>query len=139
MSDHVSTVIERIPVELWHEIFQYVDLDGLCNSFRRLNGRIDAILDQTPLDLNFRRRGAFAEYLRNIHRSIDVENVRSVRLQQTKEIRHFFSIHQLSSFVRLRSLHLSSMFSVNDPTFEFWNQLSTLKYLESLIVNFSDC
>ena len=137
MTDQVSTVIEQIPVELWHEIFQYVDLHGLCNSFRRLNGRIDAILDQTPLDLSFRRRGAFAEYVRNIHRSIDVENVRSLWLQQPKEIRHFFSIHQLSSFVRLRSLHLLWMFSVDDPTFEFWNQLSSLKYLESLTVSFS--
>ena len=137
MTDQVSTVIEDIPVELWHEIFQYVDLHGLCVSFRRLNGRIDAILDQIPLDLSFRRRGAYGEYARNIHRFIDVENVRSLRLQQPNDIRLFFSIHQLSSFVRLRSLHLLWMFSVDDPTFQFWNQLSSLKYLESLRVSFS--
>jgi hypothetical protein len=136
MSDQVPTGIERMPVELWHQIFQYFDFNGLCYSFRRLNTRIDAIIDQTPLHLNFRRRGAYRHYVKNIRLSMKPASVRSLSFQDSEEIRHFFSIHPLNSFVQLRSLYLNHMFSSDDPTFQFWNQLSSLKYLQSLIVKF---
>ena len=137
MSDQISrTGIERMPVELWDQIFQYFDFNGLCYSFRRLNTRIDAIVDQTPLHLNFRRRGAYRCHVKNIRLLMNPANVRSLSFQDSEEVRHFFSIHLLSSFIQLRSLYLNQMFSSDDPTFQFWQQLSSLKYLHSLVVSF---
>ena len=134
MPDQVSTGIEQISVELWHEIFEYFDLNDLWYSFRRLNGRINGIIDQTPLHLNFRSRGAYTNYAKKIRRSMNPANVRSLLLQQPEEIRHFFSIHPLKSLTQLRTLSVKYMACSDELTLQFWNQLSSLKHLQSLEV-----
>ena len=128
MSDQVSTGIERIPVELWHEIFEYFDLNGLWYSFRRLNRRIDVIIDQIRLDLNFRSRGAYTYYVENIRRSINPAHIRSLSFHEAEEVSHFFSSHPLKSLVQLRKLSLKNMSLVDDPIFEFWNKFPAVQY-----------
>ena len=129
MSDQVSTGIEQIPVELWHEIFEYFDLHGLWYSFRRLNRRINAIIDQTPLHLMLRRRRGFVRYKENILRSMNPANVLSLVLDDGTESLQFFSILPLGSFVQLRTLTLEYMRCFDDPNFTFWKQLSVMKHL----------
>ena len=140
MSDQDGSGIEQIPVELWHQIFQYYALNGLWYSFRRLNSRIDAIIDQTPLHLDFRRRGAYARYVKNINPSMNptnMANVRSLIMKEPEEIRHFLSIHPLKTLAQLRTLMLTNISSSDDPAFQFRNQLSSLKHLQSLNVSFT--
>ena len=69
--------------------------------------------------------------------SMNPANVRSLSRRGTHEVREFFSICQMNSLVQLRALTLTYMASSDDPTFQFWTQLSSLKHLRSLIVNFS--
>ena len=135
MSDRAGTGIERIPVELWHAIFQYFALNGLWYSFRGLNSRIDAIVDQTPLDLNLLKRGALARFLDNSRLSINLANVRSLLIQDPVENTKFFSIYSLTSFLQLRTRTLYYISALDDPTFQFWKQRSSLKHLQSLTVS----
>ena len=128
MSGQVNNGIERIPVELWHEIFTYFDLHDLWYSFRCLNGKIDAIIDQTPLDLNLLKRGALARFLENSRLSINLANVRSLLMQDPVEITKFFSIYSLTSFIQLRTLTLLYISTLDDPTCQFWKQLASLKH-----------
>lgn len=96
MSNRADTVIEDAPVELWREIFEYFDLFGLWLSFRGLNTRIDAIIDQTPLDLQLSRRGMYARFVKNVQPTMEAST----------EINHFFSLYRLQSLVQLCSLCL---------------------------------
>lgn len=137
MSNRAATVIEDAPVELWRELFEYFDASDLWFSVRGLNRRIDAILDRTPLDLKLRQRGKYAQFMKTIHLSMNAANVRSLSLHATEDIKHFFSFHPLGALVQLRSLHLSDMFPLNDPSFQSWKPLSSLKDLRSLKVIFS--
>ncbi len=64
MSNIHHTVIELLAVELWREIFDYFEVNELWYSFRGLNRRIDGIIDQTILNLNFQTEGS---YLYDLH------------------------------------------------------------------------
>jgi hypothetical protein len=140
MSDTVHTVIELFSVELWREVFDYLNTNDLWYSFRGLNRRIDAIIDQTTtiLHLNFKKRGSYRYFMIHILSSINVDNVQSLKFQDAKEIRHFFSKYSLNSLDQLRLLSLTSILSFNDNFFIFWRQLSSLKYLQFLKIMFWD-
>jgi hypothetical protein len=133
-TDH--SVIESFSVELWREIFDYFNSNDLWYSFHGLNKKINAIIDQTTLHLNFVQQGTYPYFMKNILLTINVNNIRSLKLQEANEINHLFSIYTLNSFVQLRLLSLDFMYSFNDNLFEFWNQLSSLKYLRSLKIMF---
>ncbi|CAF1377166.1 unnamed protein product [Adineta steineri] len=47
-------------------------------------------------------------------------------------------MYSLNSFVQLRLLSLNDMYSFNDKSFTFWNQLSSLKYLRTLKIKYGD-
>ena len=80
----------------------------------------------------------FARLLHRKHAGVMSQaNFRSLSRRGTHEVRDFFSICPLNSLVQLRALTLTYMASSDDPTFQFWTQLSSLKHLRSLIVNFS--
>ena len=132
MSYTLHTVIELLSVELWREIFDYFNTNDLWYSFRGLNRRIDTIIDQTPLYLNFEKKGKYDYFMKNILPSMNVPNVRSLNLQEANATKHFFSNYSLNSMIQLRVLVLDSMFSFKDNSFIFWNQLSSLKYLKIL-------
>ncbi|CAF1639504.1 unnamed protein product, partial [Didymodactylos carnosus] len=101
-----------------------------------LNKKIDGIIDQTQLHLNFEKEGNYDYFIKNIQSSINGANLQSLKLQKANEIKHFFSIYSLSSLIQLRLLSLNFMYSSNDNSFKFWNQLSSLKYLRSLKIIF---
>ena len=136
MSDDVNTGIERIPVELWHEIFQYFYVHDLWNCFRCLNRRIDAIIDQTSLHMSFSRSCWLSDFIENIHPSINPANVQSLFMRTPDEITEFFSIYSLKSLTQLRRLSLEYMFTLENSTFQLWKELASLKYLQSLKVTF---
>ena len=139
MSNRARTIIEVAPVELWREVFEYFDLFGLWYSFRGLNRRIDGILDHIPLHLHLSRRETYAWFMKNIHPTIaatNVANIRSLSLHASTEIEHFFSMYPLGSLVQLRRLSLTFIFSFNDPTFQFWNQVASLKHLQFLHIGY---
>jgi hypothetical protein len=74
--------------------------------------------------------------MKNILPIMNVINIRSLRLKESNETRHFFSIYSLNSLVQLRLLSLGYMYSLNDDSFTFWKQLSYLKYLRLLRIVF---
>ncbi|CAF1209096.1 unnamed protein product [Adineta ricciae] len=128
--------MELISVELWLEIFDYLDVNSLWYSFRGLNRCIDEMLDQAQLHINLDKKGKYDYFMKNILPSIDIRRVRSLKLRKQNKIKHFFSITPLNSFVQLRLLSLEYMYSSKDHLFTFWNQLSSLKHLRSLKVIF---
>jgi len=136
MSDISLSIIELLCVELWQEIFEYFNLSDLWYSFRGLNSRIDAIIDQTILHINFKNGNDYDYFKSNISLSMNIANVRSLKLRRTNEIKHFFSIYLLSSFTQLRLLSLTLRYSSNDKLFRFWNQLSSLRNLRLLDIKF---
>lgn len=136
MSDSIPNVIEQLSVELWRDIFEYFNPNELWYSFCGLNKTIDAIIDQTWLHLNFKKKGNYGYFVEKVLPTMNVGNVRSLKFQDANEIRHFFSIYSLNSLVQLRLLSLNFMYSFNDNSFTFWKQLSSLKYLRSLKIMF---
>jgi hypothetical protein len=136
MSETFYSVIELFSVELWREVFDYFNSNDLWYSFRDLNKRINSIIDQTILHLNFEKQDNYDYYMKNIFPSVNVANIRSLKLVDSNEIKHFFSIYTLNSLIQLRLLSLTFMCSFNDNSFKFWNQLSSLKYLQSLKIKF---
>ncbi|CAF1302913.1 unnamed protein product [Didymodactylos carnosus] len=137
MSDILLSVIELLCVELWQEIFEYFNFHDLWYSFRGLNSRIDAIMDQIILHIDFKNGDDYSYFEKNILLSVkNIANVRSLKLRRTNEIKHFFLIYSLSSFTQLRLLSLTLKYSFNDKLFRFWNQLSSLKNLRRLEIKF---
>lgn len=136
MSDSNPNVIEQLSVELWIEIFKYFNPNELWYSFCGLNKRIERIIDQTMLYFNFKKKGNYGYFVKKILPTMNVVNVRSLKFQEANEIQDFFSIYSLNSLVQLRLLSLTFMYSFNDNSFTFWNQLSSLKYLRSLKIMF---
>ncbi|UJR38744.1 hypothetical protein I4U23_031409 [Adineta vaga] len=136
MSETLHSGIEFFSVELWREVFDYFNSNDLWYSFRDLNKRINEIIDQTMLHLDFAKHENYDYYMKNILPSINGANIRSLKLQNFNEIKHFFSIYSLNSLIQLRLLSLTFMNSFNDNSFQFWNQLSSLKYLQSLKIMF---
>ncbi|CAF1128886.1 unnamed protein product [Didymodactylos carnosus] len=136
MSNTLHSVIELFSVELWRELFEYFNSIELWYSFRGLNRKIDAILDQTMLHLNFKKQGNYGYFMKKILPSMNVGNVRSLKLKNANEIQHFFSIYSLNSLIQLRLLSLDFMYSFNDNLFRFWNQLSSLRHLRLLKIMF---
>ncbi len=108
----------------------------LWYSFRGLNRKIDAIIDQTTLHLDFRTQCSYGYFMKNILPTMNVVNVRSLKLRKSDHTRHFFSTYSLNSLVQVRLLSLNSMYSFNDYSFTFWKQLSSLKFLRSLKIMF---
>ena len=90
MSDTVYTVIEFFSVELWREVFDYFNPNELWMSFDGLNRKIDAIIDKTILYLNFKKKGSYGYFMKNILPSMDVSNVQSLKFQKANAIHHFF-------------------------------------------------
>ncbi|CAF1145961.1 unnamed protein product [Rotaria sp. Silwood1] len=135
MPDILHSVIERLSVELWQEIFEYLNLNDLWYSFRGLNSRIDAIIDQTSIHVNFKNGDDYDYLKKNILSSINIASIQSLKLRRINEIKHFFSIYSLSSLTQLRLLSLTLRYSFNDK-FRFWDQLSSLKNLRLLEVKF---
>jgi hypothetical protein len=133
-----DNTIEQFSVELWREIFDYFNGIELWYSFRDLNKKIDSIIDQTPLYFDFKKTGNYSYFTENIFPTVKIINVRSLKLNQINKTKHFFSIYSLHSMVNLRTLSLTHMFSFNDNSFVFWNQLSSLKHLQSLKIKFLD-
>jgi len=136
MSVPFHIVLEVFSVELWREIFDYFNVNELWYSFRGLNKKIDAIIDQTILYLDFQKKGSYHYFIKNILPTMNIINVRSLKLRESNEIQHLFSIYSLDSFVQLRLLSLNFMHAFNDNKFQFWKQLSSLKYLRSLKIMF---
>lgn len=140
MANRAATVIENAPNELWREIFEYFNGFDLWFSFRGLNERIDAIIDLTPLDLNFQKRGTYPKFKKNIHPAMNetnTENVRSLLMNKSQEIQHFFPRYSLGSLVQLRTLHLEHLYPFDSSSYEVWQQLSRLKHLRSLKISFA--
>ncbi|CAF1212590.1 unnamed protein product [Didymodactylos carnosus] len=104
MSNIHHSVIELLAVELWREVFDYFNMNDLWYSFRGLNKKIDGIIDQTQLHLNFEKEGNYDYFIKNIQSSINGANLQSLKLQKANEIKHFFSIYSLSSLIQLRLL-----------------------------------
>ena len=137
MSDIVHSVIELLCVELWQEVFEYFSFHDLWYSFHGLNSRIDAIIDQRILHIDFKNGNEYDYFKKNILlSSSNIASVRSLKLRRTNEIKHFLSMHSLSSFTQLRLLSLTLKHSFNDKLFRFWNQLSSLKNLRRLEIIF---
>jgi hypothetical protein len=132
----MSNIIELLSVELWREIFEYFNSNELWYSFRGLNRKIDAILDQTTLHLDFNKKGSYGYFMKNVLPTMNVVNIRSLKFHKANAIHHFFSIYSLNSLVQLRLLSLDFMYSFNDNSFTFWHQLLSLKYLRSLKIIF---
>jgi hypothetical protein len=88
------------------------------------------------LHLDFKKKGSYGYFMKNVLPTMNLVNVRSLKFHETKKIRHFFSIYSLSSFLQLRLLSLDPMFSFNNNSFTFYNQLSSLKNLQSLEMMF---
>jgi len=132
-----QNIIEVLPTELWRDIFDYFNFKELWYSFRGLNTRIDLIIDQILLHFDFHRKGTYDYALNHILSSINVNNVRSIKLRKANETKLFFSIYPLNSLIQLRILSLVTMYSLNDKSCQFWYQLSSLKYLQSLTIMFS--
>ncbi|CAF1018497.1 unnamed protein product [Adineta steineri] len=134
MSNLQCSVIKLFPVELWREVFGYFNSNELWFSFRGLNNRIDEILSQTALHINFEKKGNHScfFFMKNILPTMNVSNIQSVKLGNYDVIKDFFSIYSLGSLVQLRLLSLPYMYSFNDNSFAFWNQLASLKHLKSL-------
>lgn len=128
--------IESFSVELWREIFDYFDMNDLWYSFRGLNKQIDGIINQVELHFNFEKKGNYDYFLKNIFPSINVLNIRSLKIRKEKKIQHFLSIYSFNSLVQLRLLSLDGMDCMNDTLVTFWNQLSSLRYLRSLKIIF---
>src|SRR5437879_6237139 len=89
-------------------------------------------IEKEAKNLNFQKICIYGYFMKNILPTMNVVNVRSLKLHKANEIRHFFSIYSLNSLIQLRLLSLTFMYSFNDNSFTFWNQLSSLKYLRSL-------
>ena len=138
MSGTFHSAIELFFVELWREIFDYFNSNDLWYSFRGLNRKIDAIIDQTTFHFDFKKKHNYGYFVKNILPSMNVTNVRLLKLQEIPEIRQFFSIYSFNSLIELRLLSITFMYSFNDNCFTFWNQLSSLKYLRSLEIMFWD-
>ncbi len=138
MEEIFYNTIEQFSVELWREIFDYFNGIELWYSFRDLNKKIDSIIDRTPLYFDFKKTGNYSYFTENILPTVNIINVRSLKLSQINKTKHFFSIYSLHSMVNLRTLSLTHMFSFNDNSFVFWNQLSSLKHLQSLKIKFLD-
>ena len=137
MSDVLLSVVELLCVELWQEIFEYFNFHDLWYSFRGLNSRIDAIMDQIILHIDFKNGDDCNYFEKRISLSVrNIANVRSLKLQRTNEIKSFFLLYSLSSFTQLHSLSLTLKYSFNDKLFRFWIQLSSLKNLHRLEIKF---
>ncbi|CAF3696075.1 unnamed protein product [Rotaria sordida] len=136
LGDTFYSTIELLSVELWQELFEYFTPNDLWYSFRDLNRKINAIINQTILYLNFTKQGTYRYFVKNILILMNVVNVRSLKFNKSNEIRHFFSKISLNSLVQLRVLSLDFMYSFDDNSFTFWKQLSSLKYLQSLKIIF---
>ncbi|CAF5135177.1 unnamed protein product, partial [Rotaria sp. Silwood1] len=89
--DTFSSTLEMLSVELWREVFEYLNSYSLWYSFRGLNRRIDAIIDQTALYFNFKKKGTYGYFMKTILQSMKAINVRSLNFMNLNEIRHFFS------------------------------------------------
>ncbi|CAF1297354.1 unnamed protein product [Rotaria magnacalcarata] len=127
-----NSTIELLSVELWEEIFEYFSPMDLRYSFHRINRKIDLIIDRTVLYLNFGKQGTYNYFMRNILPAMNVDNVRSLKFRENNEIKHFFSNISLNSLAQLRLLSFGQMYCFNNNFLIFWNQLSSLKYLQSL-------
>ncbi|CAF0998396.1 unnamed protein product [Rotaria sordida] len=136
LGDTFYSTIELLSVELWQELFEYFTPNDLWYSFHDLNRKINAIIDQTILYLNFTKQGTYRYFVKNILTLMNVVNVRSLKFNKSNEIRHFFSKISLNSLVQLRVLSLDFMYSFDGNSFTFWKQLSSLKYLQSLKIIF---
>ncbi|CAF1383756.1 unnamed protein product [Adineta ricciae] len=136
MSIGYSSTIELFSVELWREIFDYLNFRDIRFSFRNLNQKIDAIIDQTMIHLDFISPNNYAYFLKYVVPSMNIMNVRSLKLQDDKRTKLFFTMYPLNSLEQLRSLSLNCMYSLNDKSFQFWYQLSSLKYLQVLKIKF---
>ncbi|CAF4075363.1 unnamed protein product [Adineta steineri] len=119
-------------VELWQEIFDYFHLNDLWYSFHGLNQHINAIIDRTIVHLNFEQQDSYDYFVDNILPSINITNIRSLKLQNAFEIHDFFSIYSLESLQQIQFLSLNFRYYDDNTPFQFWNQLSSLKYLQSL-------
>jgi hypothetical protein len=69
------STIELFSVELWREIFDYFNSNELWYLFRGLNRKIDAIIDQTTLHLDFKKKDNYGYFVKNILPSMNVTNV----------------------------------------------------------------
>ncbi|CAF1440855.1 unnamed protein product [Adineta steineri] len=132
MSGTNPSIIERFPVELWLEIFNYFNSNDLWHSFHGLNRKINAMIEQTILHLNFEEQDSYYYFMKNMLPILNVVNVRSLKLQKPIEVIDFFSTFPLSSLIQLRFLSLNLIYSSGDSSLKPWNQLSSLKYLQSL-------
>ncbi|CAF1236398.1 unnamed protein product [Adineta steineri] len=126
------SIIEMFPVELWLDIFNYFNSNDLWHSFHGLNRKIDAMIEQTILHLNFEEQDSYYYFMKNMLPILNVANVRSLKLQEPIEIIDFFSTFPLSSLIQLRFLSLNLLYCSGDSSLKPWNQLSSLKYLQSL-------
>lgn len=138
MEESYYYTIEILSSELWREIFDYFNGIELWHSFRGLNQKIDSIIDQTLLHFNFKKTGNYTYFIKNILSTISINNIQSLKLSHINKTKHFFSICSLDSMINLRILSLNQMFSFNDNTFVFWNQFSSLTYLQFLKINILD-
>ena len=86
MPETLHSVIEFFSVELWREVFDYFNSNDLWYSFRDLNKRINAIISQTTLHLNFEKQGNYDYCMKNIFPSINVANIRSLKLNKSNDI-----------------------------------------------------
>ncbi|CAF4406886.1 unnamed protein product, partial [Adineta steineri] len=94
-------------VELWQEIFDYFHLNDLWYSFHGLNQHINAIIDRTIVHLNFEQQDSYDYFVDNILPSINITNIRSLKLQNAFEIHDFFSIYSLESLQQIQFLSLN--------------------------------
>ena len=101
MEETFSNTIEVFSSELWREIFDYFNGIELWYSFRGLNKKIDSIIDQTSLHFDFKKTGNYTYFIKNILSTINIINVRSLKLSQINKTQHFFSIYSLDSMINL--------------------------------------
>ncbi|UJR07280.1 hypothetical protein I4U23_011568 [Adineta vaga] len=89
-------------------------------------------MHQSIVDLNFEKQDSYDYFTENILSWRHVTNIRSLKLNDSFQIHHFLSTYSLDSLKQLQFLSLKFRFSNDKTPFQFWNQLSSLKYLHSL-------
>ena len=128
-------LLDQLPVELLHEIFNYFSASELFSTFFNVNDYVNAILrtySEYHLDLKFISKSVF----HRICGQVPPERVISLTLSDGDETpsqsEAFFSCFQIEQFIRLRSLTLVEI-EINSldsilPNLHKLDQLRTLLF-----------
>jgi len=86
--------IEDLPIELWLEIFPYLNIIHQFNAFFNVNKRINQILFSYRTQINCKNNDENTQYLFKhiLPYLTHSENVTDLRLENTNDVRKIFDI-----------------------------------------------